>query len=41
MRGMLQIAAAAAANEKNCTFAERVTQFIAIHQKIPGFRLVQ
>ena len=41
MIGMLQTAAAAAANVKNGKFLERVTQFIAIHQKIPGFRLVQ
>ena len=38
---MQKTAAAAAANVKYCKFRERVTQFIAIHQKIPGFRLVQ
>ena len=41
MIGMLQTVAAAAANVKNCKILERVTQFIAIHQKIAIFKLVK
>ena len=41
MRGMLQIAAAAAANVKNFKFLERVTQYIAVQQKFACFWLVK